>query len=288
MKTETTKNEVLKAKIHEIFFEADTPLGKFFDIALLIMILLSIVIVMLESVRELNDKYGDIFFALEWILTILFTIEYTLRLYSVKKPLKYATSFFGIIDLLAIIPTYLSLVVAGSHYLLTVRALRLLRVFRIFKLARYLGESNQLLAALIASRIKIIVFLGVVVTVAIIIGSIMYFIEAETNSEQFTSIPRSVYWAIVTITTVGYGDISPQTNLGQFLAALLMIVGYGVIAVPTGIVSAEIAKEHHDEDINTRVCPACTQEGHDNHAQYCKHCGEKLNKYHGKNKNNIF
>ncbi|MGB1204264.1 MAG: ion transporter [Chitinophagales bacterium] len=282
MKTKTTKNDALKAKIHEIFFEADTPLGKFFDIALLIMILLSIVIVMLESVSELNEKYGDIFFALEWILTILFTIEYALRLYSVKKPLKYATSFFGIIDLLAIIPTYLDFVVAGSHYFLTVRALRLLRVFRIFKLARYLGESNQLLAALIASRIKIIVFLGAVVTGAIIIGSIMYFVEAETNSEQFTSIPRSVYWAIVTITTVGYGDISPQTNLGQFLAALLMIVGYGVIAVPTGIVSAEITKVSLKEDLNTRTCPSCCQEGHDNNSVFCKHCGEELNEYHGK------
>ena len=261
-------------KIHEIIFEADTPAGRWFDIVLMIAIIVSVLIVMLETVKVLNDKYHSLFLAIEWFLTVLFTIEYALRLYCVKSKMKYATSFFGAIDLVSIIPTYISLFVAGTQYFLVIRALRLLRVFRVFKLGNYLKESAIIVESMKASRNKIFVFLFFVVIMVTIIGSVMYLIEGGTNSD-FTSIPRSVYWAIVTLTTVGYGDISPQTDFGQFLSAIVMILGYAVIAVPTGIVSAEMVNKSFST--NTQACRNCGRDGHDDDATHCKYCGDQLN-----------
>lgn len=266
-------------RLHEIIFEADTKLGKLFDVTLLILILISVILVMLESVEGINNTYGTWFEIAEWVITIYFTIEYILRLICVYKPSKYAFSFFGIIDLLSILPSYLELIIGitGSSYLAAVRAMRLIRVFRIFKLAKFLDESNSLMAALRASQAKITVFLTFILMMVIVIGSIMYFIEGGTNS-GFTSIPRSIYWAIVTLTTVGYGDIAPTTAIGQFLAAVVMIMGYGVLAVPTGIVSAEVVKSNDNDNHrpSTQVCKECLNEGHDADALYCKYCGEEL------------
>ncbi|MEL6845316.1 MAG: ion transporter, partial [Bacteroidota bacterium] len=216
-------NEQLRFKVHEIIFEADTPAGKGFDVALLVLIVLSVVVVMLESVESIAHAFGTFFLYLEWIVTVLFTLEYVLRIYAIKKPWNYIFSFYGIVDLLSILPTYLSLVVAGSHFLVTIRALRLLRIFRILKLGNYLRQSEILVLALRASRTKITVFLFAVLTIVIIVGSTMYLVEGGEGS-KFSSIPRSIYWAIVTLTTVGYGDISPTTDFGQFLAAIVMIL----------------------------------------------------------------
>ncbi len=265
----------LKEKIHEIIFEADTPMGKFFDVVLLVMIVLSVLVVMLETVEAVDRQYHKVFMILEWVLTILFTIEYGLRLYSVHKPMKYALSFYGVIDLLAIIPTYLSLVVTGSQYFLVIRALRLMRAFRVFKLARFVVESNALSRALVASKTKLIVFLTAICIVVVIIGSAMYIIETGENS-GFSSIPMSIYWAVVTLTTVGYGDIAPVTVLGQFLSAVLMIIGYAIIAVPSGIVTAEIMQGAAEEEITTQACSNCSREGHDTDAKHCKYCGHDL------------
>ena len=265
----------LKEKIHEIIFEADTPWGKFFDISLLVIIILSILVVMLETVEPLNTEYGKLFTALEWVFTIIFTIEYFLRLYCVYSPIRYATSFFGIVDLLAIIPTYLRFFFAGTQYLLVIRALRLLRVFRIFKLGHFLKEGRIIAEALKASRIKIMVFLFAVLVLVVIIGSIMYLIEGGNKDTSFSSIPRAIYWAIVTLTTVGYGDITPQTPVGQFFSAVVMILGYAIIAVPTGIVSAELVQAHYREE-DTICCKFCSREGHDKDAQFCKYCGNEL------------
>lgn len=262
-----------RAQLHEVIFEADTPVGKAFDVALIISILLSVVAVMLESVEHIRASYGTALRVAEWAFTIVFTIEYGLRLYSVDKPLRYARSFYGVVDLLAVIPTYLSLLTPGTQFLLVIRLLRILRVFRVLKLVQYLQEASMLGKALRASRRKITVFLFVVITMSVIMGSLMYFVEGAENG--FTSIPRSIYWAIVTLTTVGYGDISPQTNLGQALASLIMIMGYGIIAVPTGIVSVELSRVDFD-NISTQACPACSAEGHDSDAAYCKYCGERL------------
>ncbi len=264
-----------KEKIHEIIFEADTPKGKAFDIFLMVMIVASILVVMLESIKELQEKYHAIFYFLEWIFTIFFTVEYALRLYCVYSPVKYAKSFYGIIDVLAVLPTYLSLIIPGSQSLMVIRALRLFRVFRIFKLAHFLKEGHVIIAALRASRAKITVFLVFILLIVMIMGSFMYLIESEQNT-GFTSIPRSIYWAIVTLTTVGYGDIAPQTNLGQFVAAAIMIMGYVVIAVPTGIVSSELFNQKELQH-NTQACRYCGEEGHDDDAEYCKYCGEILN-----------
>jgi len=230
-----------KDKLHEVIYEADTQAGKLFDIVLLVMILASIVLVMLESVSYLNDKYAHFFNISEWVITIIFTVEYFLRIIAINKPKKYIFSYFGIIDFLSTIPKYLSLFFVGTHALAALRALRLLRVFRILKLARFIGESNNLVRSLVASRAKIAVFLFAVLIVSVILGTIMYLVEGPQYG--FTSIPRSVYWCIVTLTTVGYGDISPQTPLGQLIASIVMILGYGIIAVPTGIVSAEYAQQ---------------------------------------------
>ncbi|MCF8066979.1 MAG: ion transporter [Desulfobacterales bacterium] len=260
-------------KLHEIIFEADTPAGKLFDVILIISIILSVITVLFDSVRAVDERYGNILLVVEWFFTLLFTIEYAFRLMCVRHPTKYMISFFGIIDLLAIIPTYLSIILPGSQFLIVIRVLRILRVFRVFKLVQYLGEANLLLKALRASRRKIMVFLFVVLNMVIIFGSLMYVIEGEQNG--FTSIPRSIYWAIVTLTTVGYGDISPQTNIGQILASMIMIVGYAIIAVPTGIVTVELSKATGHK-ISTQACPACSTEGHDSDATYCKFCGSKL------------
>ncbi len=259
--------------LHEVIFEADTPAGKWFDVILIINIVLSVLVVMLDSIASIRRVHGSLFYAIEWFFTILFTIEYFLRLICVGKPLRYATSFFGIIDLLAILPTYLSLIFPGSQYLTVIRVLRVLRIFRVLKLVQYLAEAKLLMQALRTSRRKITVFLFTVLTMVIILGSLMYVIEGEKHG--FTSIPRSIYWAIVTLTTVGYGDISPKTSAGQALAAIIMILGYSIIAVPTGIVTVELSrvKEH---EITTQVCPECSAEGHDSEAVYCKYCGAKL------------
>jgi len=262
-----------KEHLHEIIFEADTPAGKWFDIALLVLIVISVLIVMFESVDSLNSKYNRLFFIGEWALTIAFTIEYFIRIWIIRKPTKYIFSFFGIIDFLAIIPTYLSLFFAGTQYLLVIRALRLLRVFRVLKLAQYLNESQILIDALRASRTKIMVFIFTVIMLTCIIGSIMYLVEGPDHG--FTSIPMSMYWSIVTMTTVGYGDIAPQTDLGKFLAALVMILGYGIIAVPTGIVTSELSKIK-PVSLNTQACTSCGREAHDDDADFCKYCGEEL------------
>jgi voltage-gated potassium channel len=239
----------------------------------MVLIILSVVAVMLESTASIADRYGPWLRIFEWVVTIIFTIEYLLRLYCVGKPARYARSFFGIVDLLAILPTYLSLIIPGAQSLLVIRALRLLRVFRVLKLAHYVGEASELTAALRASARKIIVFLGAVLTVVIIVGSMMYLIEGEANG--FTSIPVSIYWAVVTMTTVGYGDIAPQTPLGKILASAIMIMGYGIIAVPTGIVSVELAGVTRKK-VNTQACPDCGVGGHDLDAVHCKYCGSKI------------
>ncbi len=263
-------------KLHEIIFEADTFTGKLFDIILLIAIVLSVLVVMLESVQELNDKYSFWFTVIEWGLTILFSIEYIVRIISIKKPFSYIFSFYGVVDLLSIIPTYLGLfVTANASSLTVIRSLRLLRVFRILKLGKYLKEARTLSKALIASKNKIVVFLGAVLTTVIILGTVMYLVE--TPEDGFTSIPRSIYWAIVTLTTVGYGDIYPVTALGQFIASIVMILGYAIIAVPTGIVTNELMKADDDnENISNIACENCSLEGHDKDAKFCKFCGESL------------
>lgn len=261
----------LRHKLHTLIFEADTRTGKIFDIILIIAIMLSVIVVMLDSIAEYKAEYGDLFLALEWFFTILFSIEYLLRLDSVAKPSKYAKSFYGVIDLLAVLPTYFSLILPGSQYLLVIRILRVLRIFRILKFVQFVAEAQLLGKALRASRKKITVFLFVVFTVVVIFGSLMYLIEGEENG--FESIPHSIYWAIVTLTTVGYGDISPHTALGRTLASFIMILGYGIIAVPTGIVTAELATVKRE---STQACPSCSHEGHDDDAEFCKFCGEKL------------
>ncbi len=233
-----TQQKNWKSKLHEIIYEADTKEGKLFDVILLITIIASIVFVMLESVEEIDQKHHRFFNYSEWIITFLFTLEYFARVISIKKTSKYIFSYYGIIDFLATIPMYLSLIIGGTHALVILRSLRLLRVFRILKLTRYVGESNRLMEALKASRIKISVFVLTVLIISVILGTIMYLIEGGADS-GFTSIPRSVYWTIVTLTTVGYGDIAPATTIGQLIATIVMILGYGIIAVPTGIVSAE-------------------------------------------------
>jgi voltage-gated potassium channel len=262
-----------RGRLHEIIFEADTAEGKAFDIVLLWAILLSVAAVLLESVPAIRARHEFALRAVEWFFTILFTIEYVLRFISVGRPIRYALSFYGIVDLLAIVPTYLSLLIPGTQSLIVIRALRLLRVFRVFKLVRYLNAGKLLSQALWDSRHKIVVFLGTVLTLVLIIGAMMYLIEGAESG--FDSIPRSVYWAIVTLTTVGYGNIAPQTALGQTLASFVMILGYSIIAVPTGIVTVAIARAT-EQKITTQACPQCSAEGHDADARFCKYCGAKL------------
>ncbi len=273
MKKLHAKDKNWRDILHEVIYEADTRQGKTFDIVLLIAILVSIAIVMLESVDSIFKQYYTLLNTAEWIITILFSIEYILRVLSIKKPLKYIFSFYGLIDFFSTIPKYLSLFIIGTNHLVALRALRLLRVFRILKLTRFIGESNNLMTALKASRARISVFLMFVLIVCVILGTVMYLLEGTESG--FTSIPRSVYWAIVTLTTVGYGDIAPQTALGQFIASAIMILGYAIIAIPTGIVSSEITK-NKKINLNTQACPNCSYEGHDDDAIYCNHCGSEL------------
>lgn len=256
---------------HEIIFEAETPGGKNFDVALLWLIIVSVLAVMLESVAEIQRQIGSVLLVLEWIFTLLFTVEYIVRLLTVKHPLRYAISFFGIVDLLSIIPTYLAAFLIGSHYMLVIRTLRLLRVFRVLKLGRMMSESQALLDAMKASRDKIMVFLASVLTMVVILGTTMYMVEGGENG--FTSIPRSIYWAIVTLTTVGYGDIAPHTVFGQALSSAVMILGYAILAVPTGIVTVELAHIHDHKDPKIRACPNCQAESWESLARFCKFCG---------------
>jgi voltage-gated potassium channel len=263
----------LRARLHEIIFEADTPEGRLFDLLLMLAIVSSVVVVLLESVASVRAQAGSTLRALEWGFTILFTIEYILRLATVRRPLRYARSTLGIIDLLAILPSYVSLVLPGGQSLLVIRLLRLLRVFRVLKLAEYLRESRTLVAALRASWRKIAVFLMTVMTIVVVVGALMYVVEGPQHG--FTSIPISIYWAVVTLTTVGYGDLAPATTLGRALAVVLMLTGYGIIAVPTGIVTAELSRAMGPV-ISTQACPACGAGGHEADATYCRRCGTKL------------
>jgi voltage-gated potassium channel len=260
-------------RLHTIIFEADTPAGKMFDLFVLASIVLSVLVVLLDSVSAINQRLGPQFVVIEWGFTILFTIEYLLRLISVRRPLAYARSFFGVVDLLAILPTYISLFIPGTQYLLVVRVLRLLRIFRVLKLSAYLHESRTLARALLGARRKISVFLLTVITVVIIVGAMIYVIEGPAYG--FTSIPTGIYWAVVTMTTVGYGDISPQTPAGKILAVVLMLLGYGIIAVPTGIVTLELSRAEMSA-VSTQACPTCGLEGHDPDARFCKRCGSSM------------
>ena len=261
----------MKEKIHEVIFEADTPSGKYFDIALLFSIIVSVIAVSLESIEAIDKVYHSQLVMIEWFFTIIFTIEYILRLYSTEHSVKYSTSFFGVVDLLAILPTYLSIFVPGAQSLLVIRGLRLLRIFRVFKLSRYLGEANILSEAIIQSRTRIIVFLSTITVLSFITGAGMYLVEGPKHG--FTSIPQSVYWAITTLTSTGYGDTVPITPLGKLLAIFIMIMGYSLIIVPTGIISTEMMKLG---DISTQACKNCSKEGHDFNAKFCKHCGFEL------------
>lgn len=276
MNNETEKQDQLdwRRKLHEIIFEANTRNGKIFDVLLLIFIVLSILAVMLDSVVELHLKYGALFFVLEWLFTIIFTIEYFLRIISLRKPIHYVFSFLGIIDLLAIIPMYLSLLLVGAQSLLVLRALRLLRIFRIFKLSHFVSEMNFLSIAIKKSLKKISIFMLVVLTLVTIVGSLMYLIESDSNG--FSSIPNSIYWAIVTITTVGYGDMAPVTPLGKILSSFIMLLGYGIIAVPTGIITSEMAVALRSKTVSGEVCPSCGKEGHEKDAKFCKFCSSEL------------
>lgn len=267
----------LKNKLFDIIFEADTPYGKLFDIALLFLILISVGLVMLESIPAINARYHLVLIISEWTLTTLFTVEYILRLYCVKNRWKYFFSFYGIIDLLSILPFYLGLFFETSKYFSSIRILRLLRIFRIFNLTRFTRGKNILVVGLKESRDKIIVFLSFVILIVVVIGSVMYMVEHDHPESGFTSIPISIYWAIVTLTTVGYGDVSPVTGLGQFLASLVMIIGYGIIAVPTGIVTMEMNKASNNIPTNTERCRYCGDENHLDGSIYCKTCGHKLN-----------
>lgn len=264
--------KIWRENTFRIIFGTDTPAGKFFDEVLIVSILLSVIVVMLDSVSSINTSHGDLLYSLEWFFTILFTIEYFLRVFSVRRVIPYTTSFFGIIDLLAILPTYISLLLPGSQFLIVIRVLRLLRIFRVLKLIKYLNEADLLVRALRASKRKIIVFLFAVLNLVVILGSMMYVLEEGTHG--FTSIPQSIYWAIITLTTVGYGDIVPTTTIGKTLASVIMILGYAIIAVPTGIVTVAISNEGRKSA--TTPCPECGKTGHDVDAIFCKYCGAGL------------
>ena len=274
MKNNNTNS--FRHKIHEIIFEADTFYGKLFDIVLLITIVSSVVAVMLESIDSIHQQYGDILRIFEWIVTILFTIEYFLRIYAVNKPLKYIFSFMGIIDLLAIIPTYLIFIFPAAHFFTVVRSIRLIRVFRVFKLSHYLRGAHTMQIALRSSRPKIVVFLLSVMILVIVLGTLMYIIEGSSGTIGFNNIPNSIYWAVVTLTTVGYGTVTPITVFGKIVASFIMILGYGIIAVPTGIVTSEFARRKR-EKVSTQACPDCTAEGHQIDAKFCRKCGAELN-----------
>ncbi len=264
-------------KLHEIIFEADTKAGKAFDVFLILAILLSVAVVILSTLHSAErEPYRQIFLGLEWLFTALFTAEYITRLLIVRRPLRYATSFFGIIDLLSILPAFIGIIVPGGERLLVVRTLRLLRIFRIFKLARYLSEATALKNAFYVSRHKIAVFMATVLIVILIASSLMHVVEGNYGNDDFDSMPSAIYWAIITMTTVGYGDITPVTVIGKATTALLVLIGYSLIIVPTGILSAEIAGSGSGT-VTTRSCPSCMTQGHDHDAVFCKRCGQSLN-----------
>jgi len=265
--------ERLRLRLHEIIFEADTWAGKAFDVTLLVLIGLSVTTVILESVPSLARAYGLWFERAEWFFTLIFTVEYVLRLLAVRRPLRYVFSFFGLVDLIALLPTYISLFTVGAHELLAVRVLRLMRVFRILKLGEYTNAAELLMYSLRESRAKIVVFFLFLLGLVITLGSFMYVIEGRTNG--FESIPLSIYWAVITVTTVGYGDIVPSTPLGKVIATLMMILGYAIIAVPTGIVTASLTRASQ-RGVSTQACRNCTRQGHDPDARFCKYCGAKL------------
>jgi voltage-gated potassium channel len=261
-------------RIGTIIFGTATPAGRAFDVALLILIVASVVAVMLESVEAFATRFGFALRVLDWVFTIVFLAEYVLRLWVARRRLRYALSFFGLVDLLSILPSFIGIVVSGAHSLLVIRVLRLLRVFRVLKIVRMLGEANQLLTALRASLPKITVFMGAVLTIVVVMGATMHLVEGAENG--FTSIPRGMYWAIVTMTTVGYGDIAPTTVLGQAIAATLMLLGYGILAVPTGIVSGEYVQAGRSNEPEPVRCQECGAAGHDNDANFCRVCGTEL------------
>ncbi len=263
----------LRGRLHEIIFEADTRAGRLFDLALIWAIMLSVLAVMLDSVASIRAQHGALLTGVEWFFTVLFTIEYFLRLACIGRPARYAGSFFGIVDVLAIAPTYLSVLLPGSQYLLVIRILRVLRIFRVLKLVQFVDEARVMIRALKASSRKMAVFFSVVIALVVVFGSVMYLVEGEGNG--FTSIPRSIYWAIVTLTTVGYGDISPSTSLGQAIASIVMILGFTIIAVPTGIVASEMTRAA-PRVISTQACTECSAEGHEPGARHCKDCGARL------------
>jgi len=267
-----------RLRLYVVIFEADTRAGRLFDLALLASILASVAVVIVDSVESVSRDHAALVDVLEWMFTGLFTIEYAARLSCVRRPLRYATSFFGVVDLLAVLPTYLALMLPGAQVLLDVRILRLLRIFRILKLAAYVGEYRALGTALVASRRKILIFLSVVLMIALLMGTLLYVVEGPERG--YTSIPVAVYWAIVTMTTVGYGDITPQTDLGRLIASIMMLLGWGILAVPTGIVSAEMTARRFAQQVpTTRTCHECLSEGHEVTASFCRDCGAQLPPY---------
>ena len=276
MKNNSPTRAVWRDNLYRIIFEADTPAGKLFDILLVVSIVLSVLAVMLDSVASIHDQWATELFYFEWVVTILFSLEYIARIVSVRKPTSYIFSFMGMVDILSTLPSYIALFMSGPSYTISLRLLRLLRIFRILKLAYYLEESAFMAQALAASRRKLLVFLLTVLTLVVILGTLMFVVEGPTNG--YTSIPESVYWAIVTLTTVGYGDITPQTPLGQAIAAMVMILGYTIIAVPTGIVTAELSRTRQNFNVAI-ACPRCMLEGHAEDAVYCRRCAETLLKH---------
>lgn len=276
MSKEVKPYSPLQQKLYDIIFEADTPTGKVFDVILFLFIVASVGAVALETVPTFEDKYRRGFVGLEMVFTAFFTIEYVLRIYCARRPWRYIFSFYGLVDLIALLPTYMTFILTGSGSFMIVRSLRLLRIFRVFKLANFVSESQLIVQALQSSRQKISVFMFFIMISVCLFGSLMYLIEGRVNP-TFDSIPRSIYWAIVTLTTVGYGDISPSTSLGQFVSSIIMILGYAVIAVPTGIVSSAFMQQNKPSHVSTQVCPSCMSEGHDYDAKYCKYCSAEIN-----------
>lgn len=271
-----TRIEVIKHSLYKIIYQANTPAGKLFDLVLIVSILVSVLAIILDSVAEINQHYGKLFFLIDWFFTFLFSLEYLLRIFCIHKPWKYIFSFFGLIDLMSIVPSYASLLFPGSHYLQVIRILRVLRIFRVLKLAQYTHQSRQLLNALSASKPKIAIFLFAISTLLVIFGATMYILEGPENG--FTNIPVSIYWAVVTLTTVGFGDITPKTDIGRAISAVVMIIGYAIIAVPTGIITTEMTKGMTGQSTETdgRNCPRCRKTGHRSEANYCDRCGTLL------------
>ncbi|WP_340122761.1 ion transporter [Methylobacter svalbardensis] len=271
-----TRIETFRHTLYQIIYQANTPAGKGFDIALMILILISVLTITLDSVADISQRYGEQLATAEWVFTTLFTVEYILRIFCIHRPIKYIISFYGLIDLLAIVPSYLGIFISDSHYLQVIRILRVLRIFRVLKLVRFINQSNLLINALMASRLKITIFMFTISTLLVIFGSAMYLIEGPEHG--FANIPVSIYWAVVTLTTVGFGDITPQTDLGRAISAVVMISGYTIIAVPTGIFTAELSQEMKRQNtrVDERVCSKCRKIGHEMEANYCRICGTEL------------